>query len=372
MSATVKQQFEYERRIRCAFIGAGGHSYRNIYPTLQYAPVDLLAVCDLDAERASAYARSFGAGRHYSDHRKMLMEESPQAVFIVTGYHHDGRVQSTELAIDCLEAGAHVWMEKPAAASIAELEALQAASARSGRFVLVGLKKIFTPAMVKAHELIDADEFGAISSISVRYPQGLPPFDRRSAPQPAGDHSASMVGFLDHIYHPAAILTHLLGPVERFAYEWEPVTGSSVASLRFPSGAVGTLHLAAGIAVTSPLERVEVVGVDANLVIDNGVRLTYYRPGADIDAQYSGGASYVVHESRAPLTWEPQFSLGGLSNNSLFTLGYAPEVLHFCDCVLSDSAPQKGTLADVMAIMQLYEAYQRVPPGEVVTLPLTA
>ena len=34
-------------RIRAGFIGCGSHSFRNIYPTFQFAPVDLRAVCDL-------------------------------------------------------------------------------------------------------------------------------------------------------------------------------------------------------------------------------------------------------------------------------------------------------------------------------------
>lgn len=117
MDDRVTYQFEFDERLRCAFIGAGGHSYRNIYPALQYAPVDLRAVCDLREERAAAYARTFGSLGYYVDHREMLEREKPDAVFVVTSYDQlTGRVQATDLALDCLEAGAHVWMEKPAAA----------------------------------------------------------------------------------------------------------------------------------------------------------------------------------------------------------------------------------------------------------------
>jgi predicted dehydrogenase len=397
MADAVTYQFEYDQRIRCAFIGAGGHSYRNVYPAFQYAPVDLVAVCDIREGRAATYARMFGAAHHYTDHRVMLEREEPEAVFIITSYDPDtGRVQATDLAIDCMRAGAHVWMEKPAAASVAEVRALQEASLETERVVLVGLKKIFTPAIQKVEQLLASEEFGPVSSIYVRYPQALPPPDHRhymslpSHPQerfamPAekakqGDSTApsemdqlsigtGMLNFLDHIYHPAAILTHLLGPVERFYYEWEPVTGSSVASLRFPSGAIGTLHLAAGIAGSSPLERLEVIGRDANIVVDNGVRITYYRPGAD-RGPYGRDASYLVHDAVAPLSWEPEFSLGTLSNKNLFYLGYVPEILHFCTSVQSGMPPQKGTLENALAIMQLYEAYQRVPAGTAVTLPL--
>src|SRR4051794_39721503 len=107
----ITYNFEYERRLKACFIGAGGHSYRNIYPSLRYAPVDLAAVCDVDGGRAAQYARLFGAGRSYTDHREMLAAEKPEVVFIVTSYHPDGRVQATDLAQDVLAAGAHVWME---------------------------------------------------------------------------------------------------------------------------------------------------------------------------------------------------------------------------------------------------------------------
>lgn len=362
MPDPVKFQFEYDSRIRCAFIGAGEHAFRNVYPALQYAPVDLRAVCDVRADRAAEYARMFGAAASYSDHHELLTRERPDAVFIVTSYDNvTGRVQATDIALDCLRAGAHVWMEKPTAASVREIEELAEASARTGRFVMTGLKKIFTPAMEKVKELIQRPEFGPVASISVRYPQSLPPPEQRH-------DLLSMRGFLDHIYHPGAILGFLGGPVSRFSYEWEPSSGSSVASLRFASGAVGSLHLASGVAHTSPLERVEVIGRDANVVVDNGVRVTYYRPGGH--RAYGRSASFLVDSESAPLVWEPEFSLGQLYNKNLFYLGYVPEVVAFCESVSRNSPPAKGTLDDSLQIMRLFEAYQQVPAGTVAELPL--
>lgn len=358
-SDEVTYRFEYDERIRCAFIGAGGHSYRNVYPSLQYAPVDLVAVSDLNEARARDYARLFGAAAAYGDYREMLEKERPDAVFIVTSYTPEGRLQATDIAMDCLRAGAHVWTEKPTAASVAEIVALQKESAAAGRIVMTGLKKIFTPAMTKVKEIIESEEFGRVGSLSVRYPQHLPPAEKR------GDLNA-MRGFLDHIYHPAAVVNFLMGPIERFSFEREPATGSSVTSLRFTSGAVGTMHLAAGAAVTSPLERVEVTGEGANVVVENSVSLTYYRRGGRMP--YGRSPSYVVPDDAAPLHWEPEYSLGQLYNKNLFYLGYVPEVLHFCDSVLTGTSPQKGTLDDSLAIMRLFEAYQSNTEGTTIVL----
>jgi predicted dehydrogenase len=356
---TVTYQFEYPERLRCAFIGAGGHSYRNVYPTFQYAPVDLVAVCDVQLDRAQTYARTFGAPSAYDDHREMLATDRPDAVFIVTSYTDEGDVQATALAEDCLRAGANVWMEKPTAAGIAQLDRLEAAADETGLTVMTGLKKIFTPAMDKVKAILATPEFGTPSSISVRYPQSLPAPGNRS-------DDVAMLGFLDHIFHPAAVLTHLMGPVKRLSYEWEPSTGASVSSLLFESGAIGTLHLAAGSATGAPLERVEVIGDGANVVVENGVRLTYYRAGASLP--YGRSASFVTPDEVAPLHWEPEFSLGQLYNKNLFYLGYVPEVVHFCESVLAGKPPEKGTLADVREILKLYELYRRLPAGEPATI----
>jgi predicted dehydrogenase len=350
----VRYNFEYEQKLRVAFIGAGGHSFRNVYPTFQYAPIDLVAICDRDADRATAYAHQFGGKASYTDHQEMLMTEKPDAVFIVTSYDDEGRPQATQLALDALEAGCHVWMEKPTAASVAEVQQLMNASRRVGRFVMTGLKKTFFPSIVKTKEIVSSAEFGRSCSLTIRYPQRIPPLDQRG-------HLTKVRGLLDHIYHPASIIHELMGPIETFSYQWEPVCGGSVTNLRFVSGAIGTLHMPGGGSGSSPLERLEVVGEHANVVVDNGVRVTYYRPAQR--PAYGRSASYLVDNDVAPLFWEPEFSLGQLYNKNIFLLGYVQEVLHFCDSVLTGTPPSKGTLEQSLEIVKLFEGYCTTEPG---------
>ncbi|MGO7733632.1 hypothetical protein ACC704_37130, partial [Rhizobium johnstonii] len=69
-----------------------------------------------------------------------------------------------------------------------------------------------------------------------------------------------MQSLLDNIYHPGAILHFLGGEIERAGYEWEALTGATITSLRFHSGEIGTLHLAAGQSGSSIFERVEIIG----------------------------------------------------------------------------------------------------------------
>ena len=341
----IRYNAEYGRKLRAGFIGCGGHSYRNIFPTFQYAPIDLVAVCDIDAKKAATFASTFGAEMFYTDYRKMLANEDLDAVFVVTDYDENFEPRFPQIAMDIMKAGCHAWIEKPPASSTEQIRKMMAVEKQTGKFTMVGFKKMFFPAIVELKRIMSRKEFGKAGSISVRYPQSLPP------PQKRKDRK-EMVWFLDHIVHPASIMQYLMGPVESVFFQSCGRNGDSVSTIRFASGAVGALHLAAGQSGTSPLERVEVVGQGANAVVENGVKLTYYRPGKRGPGGYSRGSSYIGKPADAPLCWEPEFSLGELCNQAIFLLGYVGEVLEFCDCVLKKRKPEAAGLSDALEIMK--------------------
>ena len=97
------------------------------------------------------------------------------------------------------------------------------------------------------------------------------------------------------------------------------------------------------------------------MVVDNGVKVTYYRPAQR--PAYGRSASYLVENRSAPLFWEPEFSLGQLYNKNIFYLGYVQEVLHFCESVLNNTPPTRGTLEQSLEIVKLFDAYCTTEPG---------
>ncbi|HUV38800.1 MAG TPA: Gfo/Idh/MocA family oxidoreductase, partial [Planctomycetota bacterium] len=278
-----------EASIRVVFIGCGSHAFRNVYPVFQFLPVDLVAVCDHNADRAGSFAKVFGADRAYTDHAAMLAAETDlDAVFIVTDYDAGSRPQFPKLAIDVMRAGMHAWIEKPPAASVDEIDRMSAVERETGRFTMVGFKKCFFPAIEKVKEIIGREEFGTPRQIFVRYPQYIPAADEK--PELRGNRK--LVGFLDHVVHPASILQYLMGPVKTLHFVRD-ASGGGFADLVFRSGAVGCIHFSHGQSGTSPLERVEVVGEGANVVVENGVKLTYYRPGARGPGGYGRAPDFI-------------------------------------------------------------------------------
>jgi predicted dehydrogenase len=350
---------EYERRLRTAFIGCGGHALRNILPTFQYAPVELIAVCDLNRDAAESAARVFGANAAYTDYREMLERERPEVVFVVTNYDERNRPRYPQIAIDCMHSDAHVWIEKPPASSSAEIVQMMDVSNKTGKTVMVGYKKMFFPANVKAHEIASREEFGGVTSVTARYPQYLPTPDRRM-------DDNEMLGFLDHIQHPWSVLLLLGGRAESIYVEHNERVGSSVTSIRFENGAIGGLHLAHGQSQRSFMERTDVVGWEHNVIVDNNVRVTWHRPG-EIDGGYGRADTSFGNDDTGALHWEPEFSLGNLYNKGIFLLGYAPEVREFCASILEDRPPIHAGLEDALHIMRIYEAY-RQPSGQVVRI----
>jgi predicted dehydrogenase len=343
---------EYQRKLKTTFIGCGGHAQRNIYPAFQYSPVDLVAVCDLDLQRAEACARQFGAQRAYRDYHEMLQKEQPEVVFVVTDYDKDFRPRYPKLTIDCLNAGAHTWIEKPPAASSQEIREMMKVSAQTRKHVGVGFKKMFVPANQKAREIVQSPEFGPISSVTARYPLALPPLEERSS-------AKKMQSFLDHIVHPHSVLSYLAGELESIFVRRNQAISSSIVSLRFKSGSIGALHLCQGQSGRSYLERTEVIGEGANVVIENNIRLTYFRRGRSSGDYGRVGSYFDENVDHAPLVWEPEFSLGQLYNKGIFLLGYAGEVAYFTTRLLEGKGPEIGTLSNALELLRIYEAYRK-------------
>ncbi|MBV9489167.1 MAG: Gfo/Idh/MocA family oxidoreductase [Verrucomicrobia bacterium] len=351
----VTYQHEYPRKLRVCFIGAGGHAFRNIYPTFAFAPVDLVAICDLDPARAAHCARLFGALRTYVNHHEMLAAEKPELAFIVTNYDARHLPVYPALAIDCLRAGAHVWIEKPPAGTSEEVREIIRVSAETGCHVAVGFKKMFVPANLKAKALSSRPEFGRINCITARYPQPLPPYAERF-------DNRRMVGFLDHFMHPHSVLFLLGGPLDSL-FVTRHDSGTASVSLRFKSGAIGNLILSTGQAGNSLFERTEIFGDRETVVVDNNVRVTLYRSGQRKEPYgRSGDCFNLTADEAAPLHWEPEFSLGELYNKGLFLLGYAPEVISYTTRLLAGKGPERGTLEDALEMLCIYEAYRK-PDG---------
>jgi predicted dehydrogenase len=159
-------QREFAKKINVGIIGIGSHGYRNILPLMNYLPVEVKAVCSRTADVGRITAAQYGCV-HYQTPRDMYDQEDIDAVFInVSPKLHPS------LAIEALDRGKHVWVEKPVATRARDVEEMIAH--RKDRVIIVGFKKIFMPAAQKAIEIAYSPKYGNPRSLLAVYPMTIP------------------------------------------------------------------------------------------------------------------------------------------------------------------------------------------------------
>lgn len=145
--------------MKVALIGCGNISKKHLEALALLDGATLCAAADIRRERAEAACKQYG-GRPYGDYKEMLQQERPDAVHICTP--HDLHVP---MALDALNAGCHVFCEKPAAITLSGLRALQQAQQKSGRQVGICFQNRCNAGAVKARELLQDEAYGKLLAI---------------------------------------------------------------------------------------------------------------------------------------------------------------------------------------------------------------
>jgi predicted dehydrogenase len=215
------------RPLRAGVIGLGmmGRAHVRVWDELVEG-VELVAVADTDP-RALQDATLGREARAYEDSAAMLEAENLDLVSVVvpTSLH-----LPTTLA--ALDAGSHVLVEKPIAATRGEAEEMIDAAQRAGRMLTVGHIERFNPAIRELRRRLAAGELGRIFEIRAT----------RLGPFPARIRDVGVVVDLD-------VMRYLLGsdPVRLYAETEQRIHTDHedlfVGLLKFANGAVGVLDI---------------------------------------------------------------------------------------------------------------------------------
>lgn len=208
--------------IRSAVIGAGGISAQHLTPLSEMAAgkggprVELVGVADLSPAMGKLAVDRFGAAKAFTDFRAMLDEAKPDVVHVLTPPHTHAMI-----AMACLEAGCHVFAEKPVTGTLAEYEPLAEAARERGLLLTESHNYLFNEAVRRIHSMVAAGEIGDVVEIETRMQLGL-----HEPGNPIGD--ANLVSPLHKMPAGAVhdLLTHLIYPVTRWMEGVESVHAS--------------------------------------------------------------------------------------------------------------------------------------------------
>lgn len=155
---------------RVALIGTGWYGKSDLFRLIQVAPVEVVGLCDPDkhqlekaAEMVSQRQSSRKKPPTYGDYRKLLAEQKPEIVLIGSPDHWHALQ-----AIESIQSGAHVYVQKPISVDVMEGEAMVAAARKHNRVVQVGTQRKSTPHLIDAKKnIVDAGLLGKISHVEM-------------------------------------------------------------------------------------------------------------------------------------------------------------------------------------------------------------
>jgi predicted dehydrogenase len=168
----------------------------------------LVHLADVDAELAAQRAGEFGFARSTGNWRDLLADPEVEIVSITApnAFH-------AEMAIAALEAGKHVWCEKPMAPGLNDAEWMRDAARASGKIAALGYNYVQNPAIRHIKTLLDGGAIGTVNHLRIEMDEDF--MADAQAPFYWKSEASSGYGALDDFaVHPLSLIRVLFGPVE--------------------------------------------------------------------------------------------------------------------------------------------------------------
>ncbi len=238
---------------RVAHAGVGGWGSNVIRVVGELA--DLAWVCDTDEGRLAEYGPRYPQARLTASFDELLADEDVEAVVIATPVPTHYR-----LARQALEAGKHVFVEKPPAMRGEEMEALVELAETRGLVLMPGHLLLYHPGLAKVKELVDSGALGEVACV----------YGNR---QNLGVIRSNENALWSLGVHDLSVILWLLGeePTEAVAYGMDylqkGIEDVVFCFLRFPSGKVAHMHLS--WLDPHKMRRMTVVGREKMVVFDD-------------------------------------------------------------------------------------------------------
>ncbi len=234
-------------------------------------------LCEVEEDLARRRADEFGFETATADWRALIADPAVEVVSITTP-----NALHAPMAIAALEAGKHVWCEKPMAPALADAERMAAAARASGKVAILGYNYIQSPAVRAIGKLLKEGAIGPVTHFRVEMDEDYmadaeAPFSWRSLA------SAGYGALDDFAVHPLSLISVLLGmPVEVFGemrkpYPDRPDGGGrravetfdiATALLRMRDGASGTIQVSRCAWGRKGRVQLQIFGVRGAIVFD--------------------------------------------------------------------------------------------------------
>ena len=337
-------------RIGMAVVGAGYWGPNIIRNMQENAQCELLAVCDKDTGKLERLRENHPHIPNLTtDYAQLLNDPAIDAVAIVTEIP-----SHFTLAQQALEAGKHVFVEKPLAATGKECALLGELASRVGKTLMVGHTFVYNPAVNKLKEISDS---GTLGDVYYQHSQRLN----------LGRVQTSLNAFWSLAVHDVSIALHLFEELPHWVRAWgnafitPGVEDVVFVNMAFPSGRLANIH--ASWLDPEKRRQVTLVGSRKMVVYDDvslDRKLTIYDKGIEKQLSETKHPEYKDFSGFQLLTRTGDVSIPHLK----FTEPLKVEIQHFVDCITGKvKKPLTGWQAGYEVVKTLEAAQESLQHG---------
>ena len=346
--------------MKYALIGCGRIAVNHVKAVANNG-LDFVAMCDIDESKYDIMLEKAGFGSfpetaRYSDYKQMLSERPEiELVAIATesGNH-------AEIALDCIDAGKHLIIEKPIALSMADADEIVRRSTEKGVKVSACHQNRFNVAVQELRKAIEAGRFGNLShgSIHVRWNRGRSYYDQ--APW-RGTWAQDGGTLMNQCIHGIDLLRWMMGDEvvevygqtrQRF-HDYLEAEDVGMAVVKFANGALGTIEGTSNVYPKNLEETLCVFGETGTVKIGgkstNNIDVWDFADEGEADAANKG-----LREQ----------------TSNVYGNGHTALYADVIDSINNNRAPYVDAVAGRNALEMVLAIYKRQKTGEPVGFPL--
>lgn len=346
-------------KIKYVLIGCGRISPNHIAAVIANKDkIELSGICDIDETCMKDIVAKFNLAdvKCYTDYKTMLKEVSPKLAAIATnsGNH-------AEIALDCIEAGVNLIIEKPISLSLEDADKIISASEKNGVKVCACHQNRFNKSIQKIHSAIENNSFGRLfhATAHIRWNRGEEYYSQAKWRGRWDDDGGAL---MNQCIHNIDLLRWMMGDdidevvayTDRLAHDYIQAEDLGIALIRFKNGGYGIVE-------------------GTTNVYPKNLEETLYIFGEKGTVKAGGKSVNIIEEWRfADESEDAETIKKEFSENppNVYGFGHTPLYEDVIDSIIKDRAPLIDAYAGRRALELVLAIYKSAAENKAVKLPL--
>ncbi len=344
--------------MRYALIGCGRISPNHIKAALNN-DLEIVAICDINSTNMDDKKAKFelpDSVRLYSDYREMLKTEKPELVAVATesGKH-------AMIALDCIEAGCNVIIEKPIALSLEDADRIIETADKKGVKVCANHQNRFNKSIQKIRDAVEKNRFGKMfyGTAHIRWCRDHEYYDRAAW---RGTWEQDGGALMNQCIHNIDLLRWMMGDevievvgmTDRLHHDYIEAEDLGIALVRFANGAYGIIE-------------------GTTDVYPRNLEETLYIFGEKGTVKAGGDSVNKIEEWRfSDMLDDPEEVIHRFAENppNVYGYGHTPLYADMIDAIKNNRQPYVDGRAGRRALELVLAIYKSAATGQTVRFPL--